>query len=324
NQPPGTVAIGISIAGLQDNQLERGRAVIAGSSYKIVASGLSGGQPAMAIELTAPTTTITAGSALTVYDDDDYDDQDGNNKDGDAGEPFNELGETFKYMTDQDGNHPDGRPRNVYRSAFITPSRTWANAQPNYIQNNIAFALHSPSNTPPTGPNPILNALNLNRDSATDERDDFWIAYFLVGYQPEENEDGDGYVNGNPERPVGGIAAGQTAPSCDCEAAPCAGVVCPVTGLPDGAVGAFVFQEILQDVRTSWLEVPATPVITQNMGTTAPHELGHQFGLSGDRAPSNNVYLIMDYNDYATGPPTYALHEEHINLLRNRVRSPGQ
>ncbi|HKP70895.1 MAG TPA: hypothetical protein VJV05_16520 [Pyrinomonadaceae bacterium] len=85
----------------------------------------------------------------------------------------------------------------------------------------------------------------------------------------------------------------------------------------------------MQDTTRSYLYYLGLAV--ENKGTTAPHELGHQFGLNGDnRDPVTQqrtrafTYNMMDYPDLKTQPEDYTLHAEHINILRSRVNSPGQ
>jgi hypothetical protein len=48
-----------------------------------------------------------------------------------------------------------------------------------------------------------------------------------------------------------------------------------------------------------------------------PHEIGHQFGLRGDSLGA--VWGIMN-----SIPEPLSFHPEHINMLRWRVKSPGQ
>jgi hypothetical protein len=50
--------------------------------------------------------------------------------------------------------------------------------------------------------------------------------------------------------------------------------------------------------------------------TTIPHEIGHQFGISGDRAPMR-WFGIMGYR----GGLNFV--DAHLNVLRWRRKSPG-
>jgi hypothetical protein len=51
------------------------------------------------------------------------------------------------------------------------------------------------------------------------------------------------------------------------------------------------------------------------------HELGHQFGLKGDNEDGSgpNYFGVMGYSGNS-----YSFVERHINLMRLRVKSPGE
>jgi len=62
------------------------------------------------------------------------------------------------------------------------------------------------------------------------------------------------------------------------------------------------------------------PVLRRN--STAPHELGHQFGIDGHakkKPQGTDHYGIMSPNR-----ESYEFVDEHLNILRWRVTSPGQ
>jgi len=268
--------------------------------------------------------TLTQGSDFILFDDDDYnfDDTVINDMgqitrfdvDGDDNEAIRELNNVFTYLQDA-----DGIGQNILTSAYIRPEYNWAIP---YNQTNLTFDLNVESNNTPT--DELTTALNTNRNSRNDERSDFWIAYFLLGYQGNANEDADG------DAAVPGISRqiGGTLP-CDCYRdpnLPNQPITCPLltpapitcTQLPTGSFGSLLYQEIQQDVERSWL---IAGNVVQSIQTTAPHELGHQFGLSGD--VRRTTFGIMDYSALPT-MNSVTLHPEHINIIRRRANSPGQ
>jgi hypothetical protein len=170
--------------------------------------------------------------------------------------------------------------------------------------------------------------LNAHRDSKNDEKPEFWIAYFLLGYQGNEGEDADGddAVLGISKRLL------TSTPYCDCyqSATSCpsivAGTPAPVSCsiLPTGSFGTIIYQEVQQDFHRTWLLAGRT---FDRIAKTGPHELGHQFGLNGDQF--RPTFKIMDYSEYTTSTAStvineFALHAEHINIIRRRTKSPGE
>ncbi len=257
------------------------------------------------------------GKSFTVYDDDDYNEDDTLDN-GDSSEQIVPLPESFKYLSVEDGNYPDGKPKNVYAGAYIMPEYNWAQSVVNYNQTNLPFVLNVPENS-------IGLDLNANRNSATHETDGFWIAYLLVAYQGADDSDADGeaaaVLGTGPPTSVTNL--------CDCyQSATCVGTICSVP--PKGVSGSFIFQEVMQDATRSFLRDAGMSI--ESKGTTGPHELGHQLGLNGDnRDPITNLstrtvatYKIMDYPHRPTETDDYFLHPEHINILRRRIKSPGE
>ncbi|QYO62907.1 hypothetical protein [Leptolyngbya sp. 7M] len=278
---------------------------------------------------------ITDGTPFSLYDDDDFNSDDSPifstgtflpyEVDGDenevlVNEPITVLPQSFDHLRPEDGAYPDGGPRNVYAEAYVKPAYEWTQNVANYNQVNIPFTLNVLESNLPT-------LINSNRNSANDEKDEFWISYFLVGYQDEEHEDADGETRAN----LGiGHGIGPGVVLCDCfESSTCVGTTCSSL-IPKGAFGSLIYLEVMTDVsRTYFLQLGS---LVQNQGTTVPHELGHQFGLKGDNKNSNPsapdrliaTYRIMDYPNRLQGQTDdYSLHEEHINLIRKRVKSPG-
>ena len=73
--------------------------------------------------------------------------------------------------------------------------------------------------------------------------------------------------------------------------------------VPRGSIGSLTFVEVLRDRFDPLASVD-----------TAAHELGHQFGLMGDGAGNQG---IMNGQSFEFIPA-------HINMLRWRVKSPGE
>lgn len=86
---------------------------------------------------------------------------------------------------------------------------------------------------------------------------------------------------------------------------------------------SFLFLEMIQEAATRNLIFD-----TDNYRVVAPHEVGHQFGLSGDTSPLSGevVYGIMSYGKgvVTVNPPYLKFVPAHLNMLRWRVKSPGQ
>ena len=52
-----------------------------------------------------------------------------------------QLPDSFKYLSAEDGNYLDGKPKNLYASAYIMPEYSWQNVA-NYNQTNLQFELN--------------------------------------------------------------------------------------------------------------------------------------------------------------------------------------
>lgn len=270
------------------------------------------------------------GKTFVLYDDDDFNDDD-SLVDGDDGElidkfevPITKYQEYFKYLSPEDGAYTDGRPKNVLGTAYVRPEYSWAKP---YDQSNVPFNLNVVHDSR------TLSALfDVQRGSKNDERNDFWIAYFILGYQGPQSEDFDGGTEQSLE--AGTLGVGFNA-VCDCyqsSVCPTDGRLCQLNGnpvFPNGGQGSVVYLEVVQDY-TNFFANPMLwgsplPARTLNEKAITPaHELGHQFGLNGDQI--RTTFMIMDYTDYGqNGPdPTISYNQEHINIIRRRVKSPGQ
>lgn len=266
-----------------------------------------------------------------IYDDDDFDGDDslpGKTKNGDTGDDVKELqGKTFKLLQDADGlDSQTQEPKNVYAAAYIRPDYSWsANkttpAGKPYNDTNVPFEKNLESTAGDLYRIMYGNAQYTSpRDSDSDGKNDFWVAYFIISYQAHKTGDMDPVF----ELPNSweGVALAFTADclnSSTCPS-PTPGTNPPVTTttVPQGGFGAFIFMETLRDYTAKW----TGQSIDERL--TAPHELGHIFGLDGDEY--GTLWKIMDYPRYGGTPPeTYSLefHPEHLKILRSRVKSPG-
>lgn len=233
--------------------------------------------------------------SFTLYDDDDYNGSDGTALDGDVGEDVNELSETLSLM--QDSDDPD---QNIFAVAYIRPEYDWAIFQ-NYNTNNIPFNLNVANNS-----TAISTQLSLGQNSLDDESSDFWIVYIQLGYQGDVNIDSDP----NSENGIAGTGLGT---SLD--------LISSCSGVPKGGNGSLVYLEAARDVEEN-TRTPQGNITLPFKKKTAPHEVGHQFGLRGDNVPGSGSdptdYGIMSYS------AGLFLAPQHINILRCRVKSPGQ
>ena len=261
------------------------------------------------------------GNAVTLinglyqlFDDDDFDGNDGpppvgdGTLDGDNGEDVTFRGltkfdETFSRL--QVGTHLDPNPldRNRYAAAYIEPEYTWAEAQTGMNDSDVQFQLNVDF-TPPNYDNE-RSIINARRDSSGLENDEFWIGYILIAYQPDNAyQDLLGNVvvlDGDPNNPV----VGGTAPPISYMTA-WTDSVADFTTVTGGSIGALIYIESMRDQDS----FDGGDFRTQ----TAPHELGHQFGLRGD---------LPGFGIMSAGEPLYFV-PAHINLMRWRISSPGQ
>lgn len=242
---------------------------------------------------------------VKLFDDDDFNDSDGSQKDGDDGEDVDALYDTFSRM--QASDNPD---ENAFASAYIVPEYVWA-TNAGYNDSNVSFILHDTAggDTYPVQRSEIV----ANAGSQTSERDDFWIAYVLVEYQGEANLAVD--PGGTNYGFLGGVAplrADNTRDNTD--------LYNTSLGVPPGGIGDVIFIESMRDRQLTPFESgePSTTFARTRVGT---HEVGHQFGLGhngGLPSGNNPAGGIMSYvgNLYFT--------PNHINLMRWRIKSPGQ
>jgi hypothetical protein len=340
-----TVALNVTPS-LDLRRFERGRLLVGHSSLFVEVNNAT--NTVEAGNATSRNIVLNNGAAFTLYDDDDYNSNDTlitsgsinfftHAVDGDDSENFEEFTDSRRNLLAADGDHSPGNPMNVYGSAYVRPEYNWAQ---NVAQiNQLGITFDESIQDLGTTTDELNAALTANRGSAGSESNDFWVAYFLIGYQGNTDRDADGcvidpqtmqckIVNNDivNEGGVSGISrrTPTSTAECDCyqstacpAAAPPNAAPTTCTGFPTGAFGSLMHHEVQMDVVKSWL---LAGVVVDSMPTTAPHELGHQFGLKGDQ-----VQTTFRFMDYSLMPAlnVMALHPEHINLIRRRVASPG-
>ena len=122
------------------------------------------------------------------------------------------------------------------------------------------------------------------------ERDDFWVAYVSSAYQYLSPEDQDP----NSEPGTGGI--------CWC--------IWNNYAVAKGGDASWVFLETCRDREA----LGADPGL---VARDVAHEIGHQLGLGHWPGTLMNPYLQFIQ-------PNPGFGDQHLHLLRSRVKSPGQ
>lgn len=268
---------------LESGRFENGRIVIGSDEFEVVDNGRN-------------TVTIrgwianefAAGQTFILWDDDDFNGNGGLN--GDEGEDIEALPATFSHLqgptssSDWAGLEACGDPeRNAMARAYICPVYD-GGGDPANDQTYVPFQANVPDTT-----NAILDQLNLGINSLGNESREFWVVYSQLAYQGDTNYDND---------PVGRLAHGGVtlAPHKADRIRSCGDV-------PIGGNGSLIFLET---------SIDADPTGVSQSGHM-PHEVGHQFGLDGDRSG----FGVMSNGEPLQFVPT------HLNMLRCRVCSPG-
>lgn len=245
---------------------------------------------------------IGYGQIFDLFDDDDYNRILLPGTFGDNGEEIEERTDTFSKMREF-----DTEAGNSFAKAYIRPEYGWA-VNKGYNKGNLPFVSN-------VGSTILEDQIEKYRDSKNDEKDDFWVAYLQLAYQGGVLGDNDpGY-----EEATGGVT-----PDADTDDDP---PPPPPPGLPplfpSGGHGALIYMETCRDVDRDFDDSPyPSPYQTIWCVEVPVHELGHQFGLNGDTKdyPSGpNYFGVMGYSR-----TSYSFVERHINLLRSRVKSPGE
>jgi hypothetical protein len=252
------------------------------------------------------TVLLRVNQIYALFDDDDFNNDDGVLQNGDDQEDVTWRCLNNVYPCDIPASETFSRLRpstniaeNPYAAAYIEPNYSWAQQQPGMNDTLTQFYL----NVPLTPPNyeTERGIIDQNRDSIGMERDDFWIGHLLVGYQGDTPVDVDSEL----------AAVGGVAPPVNYQTA-WTNSVMDSLDVTRGSLTAIIYIEVMRD----W---DATAFADFRV-RTAPHELGHQFGLLGDSsdpAPLPNWGIMS-----ADGPLEFV--PTHINVMRWRIDSPGE
>lgn len=141
----------------------------------------------------------------------------------------------------------------------------------------------------------FVNAYEANRGSKNNETDQFWVVYVVSAFQPETyiTFDDGGFLGDGDATNEGltrGIVIGPTSN----------------TAVAQGGNGALIFRECVRD----------SGINNALYRRVVAHEVGHQFGLAHSTALMSSSVNNADSAD--------TLEDRHINLIRCRVKSPGQ
>lgn len=257
--------------------------------------------------------SLRVNQLFYLFDDDDFDSDDGARQDGDDGEDIDCLGAqprcfdgTFSLM--RSNSNVD---ENVFAAAYIEPEYEWA-ANQGFNQTNLPFLpkvdIGENGNITATYFNPYRNSKNVSGVSY--ELDDFWVGYFVIGYQAGLDPgllvdlDGDPYGPNILAAIAGGFSPADNIPQ-DLE-----NYADDSFDVRKGSIGSILYIEGMTD-----LDRTVGSSVNNWKNRIPPHEFGHQFGLRGDTAG----WGIM-----TPGGNSIVLDPSHVSVIRWRVWSPGE
>ncbi len=273
----------------EDARFEPGTIVIDGiGTFPVITHANIGANDILGITSTLPASNFI-GKIFTIYDDDDFNNnrQNGGNL-GDNGEDIVPFNDTLSRI--QTSNNPT---QNSFAAAYILPFQD-GGGNMSFNNHDVYFSRNNPD---------ILDVnaqIGQGRDSNVNENDDFWICYIQIAYQGEKSNDADPDFSTSDADPdtLGITTVGE-------------GQVDSVNNssqVPKGGNGSLIFMETISD-----------SLIRRNLsenGIVAVHEIGHQFGIRGDLA--NQAVMSGSFSGINSFIPT------HLNMMRWRVKSPGQ
>jgi hypothetical protein len=231
------------------------------------------------------------GKTFVLVDDDDYNENNTGALNGDENELITALPTTFSLM-----QNSDDPAKNVFATAFIQPVLDGGESISNN-ETNIDFALNV-SDVP--NATTVLGQLNNGRNPGIKELNDYWVTYIQIGYQ------GDLRFDNDPQSESDRDAVTYVTEIADSVKTANNGSI----AVPEGGYGSLIYMEVIKDGN---IQNPDRLLKT----TTVPHELGHQFGLKGDLA---NFGIMTS----GVAPDSITFTPSHLNMLRWRVKSPGQ
>lgn len=258
---------------------------------------------------------IGSNNIFTLFDDDDFNDNDGLLWKGDDGEDVswrggNMFSETFSLLQPS-----DNVAENPFADAYIRPDYSWAEQQPGMNDSDVPFEVHYPDTISGNDERRKIDRYRDSKNTTTTifERDDFWIGYILIGYQSAQNAENDPQLTPQSQ---GQLWVGGVTPPVNGSSDLADGTT-DSAGVPRGANGTVFYIEALRDLDAGPNLYGGLPY--KSRIRTAPHELGHAFGIDGD----GNVpeYEIMASEGVSTGLQFWY---SHINLMRWRIKSPGE
>lgn len=262
---------------MEPSRFENGRMRIDGVDYSVVTNSHGDVTLAGTVSLSA-----VSNKFYVLYDDDDYDISGVLNGDEDE----TSIEDLVALSRIQPSDNP---ANNVYAHVYITPTNNGGAGNGTNYNGLADFILNVPADA-----NTIVGYLDAARGSTGKGRDDFWISYLQIGYQGDVSQDMDS------DSELSSSLLGATPTLSTSDTAGCGSV-------PQGGFGSLIYQEVIRDAFAN------LPVSIDS--STAPHEIGHQFGLKGDASG----WEIM--GPAPSGSSIFA--PAHVNIIRCRVKSPG-
>lgn len=244
-----TNPIAIPVRGYFDlGRFENGRMSVGGNILYVDTNT----ENAITVHSFSGTVIIPNNSQFVLYDDDDFNnDNILNGFDADNGENVTALSDSFNLLQDDDDKDCSDLRCNVLAEAYIRPAYGWASQ----YASDTPFVLNVDDSDADIVEDQIETGISTN----TVERNDFWVAYVQIAYQPLSSVDCDPNQEGEQ---ISGCSGGVT---------PAEGNVDSVTSsstVPVGGEGSLVFIETVRDFHLGRNRVRAR---------TVPHEIGHQF-----------------------------------------------